>query len=120
MADSIDVRTAGVFSAYGQRMASTAVRTQSVGPLKRGLVSVSLAEGRLNQPYDNLFVLAALNDAATLIGSTLEIVLADVARVLPQTGLTAIQKFNQRQDRDKTLESMGLRTTGSGRTFLYE
>ncbi|MFF3967867.1 hypothetical protein ACFYZI_40725 [Streptomyces griseorubiginosus] len=120
MTDSIDGRTAGVFSAYGQRMASTAVRAQSVEPLKRGLVSVSLAEGRLNQPYDNLFVLAALNDAAIVIGSTLKTVLADVARVLPQTGLTAIQKFDQRQDRDKTLESMGLRTTGSGQTFLYE
>ncbi|MGW3124576.1 hypothetical protein ACWDBW_47060 [Streptomyces sp. NPDC001107] len=118
--DSIDRRAAAVLSVYGQRMASTAVRNTSVEPLWRGLVAVSLAEGRLDQPYNNLFVLAALNDAATLIVTTLQTVLADVTPVLPQAGLTAIQKFDQRQERDKSLESMGLRRTGSGQTFLYE
>ncbi|WP_234341729.1 hypothetical protein [Streptomyces sp. NRRL S-646] len=119
MAEGVDRRAAAILSAYGQRMASTAVRTISVEPLKRGLVAVSLAEGRLDQPYDNLFVLAALNDGATLVGTTLQTLLADVARVAPQAGLKAIQDFDQRQDRDKSLESMGLRRTGSGQTFLY-
>ncbi|MGW2722393.1 hypothetical protein [Streptomyces sp. NPDC001492] len=120
MVESTDRRAAAILSAHGQRMASTAVRTMSVEPLKRGLVAVSLAEGRLDQPYDNLFVLAALNDAATLVGTTLQTVLADVSRVVPQAGLKAIQDFDQRQDRDKSLESMGLRRTGSGPTFLYD
>jgi hypothetical protein len=120
MADRVERKAAGVLSAYGQRMASTAVRSKSVDPLRRGLVAVSLAEGRLDQPYDNLFVLAALNDAAILIGTTLQTALADVARVLPPAGLAAIQKFDQRQERDKSLESMGLRRAGSGQAFLYE
>ncbi|MFC8520616.1 hypothetical protein [Streptomyces sp. NPDC057257] len=119
MADAVDGRAAAVLSAYGQRMASMAVRTLSVGPLRRGLVAVSLAEGRLEQPYDNLFVLAALNDAAALVGTTLHAVLADVARVLPPAGHAAIQEFDRRQDRDKSLEAMGLSRTGTGPTFLY-
>ncbi|MGW3122801.1 hypothetical protein ACWDBW_37760 [Streptomyces sp. NPDC001107] len=120
MVEGVDRSAAATLSAYGQRMASSAVRTMSVEPLKRGLVAVSLAEGRLDQPYDNLFVLAALNDGATLIGTTLQSLLADVARVMPQAGSKAIQDFDQRQERDKSLESMGLRRTGSGQTFLYE
>jgi hypothetical protein len=65
-------------------------------------------------------VLAALNDAAILIGTTLQTVRADVARILPPAGLTAIQNSHQRQKRNKSLESMGLRRTGSGQVFLYE
>lgn len=118
--ESVGRRAAAVLSAYGQRAASMAVRTMSLEPLERGLVAVSLAEGQLDQPYNNLFVLAALNDGAALIGTTLQAVLTKVARVLPEAGLTAIQEFDKRQDRDKSLDAMGLRRTGSGQTFLYD
>ncbi|MFI6662303.1 hypothetical protein ACIBL8_43110 [Streptomyces sp. NPDC050523] len=116
--DSVDVKAAAVLSAHGQRVASTAIRAMSVEPLRLGLVAVSLSQGRLDQPHDNLFVLAALNDGATLMGTTLQTVLTGVARLLPPAGLTAIQEFDQRHDRDKSLTATGLARTGSGQTFL--
>jgi hypothetical protein len=37
-------RAAGVLSAYGERMAAIAVRSQSVEPLQRGLVAMGMAD----------------------------------------------------------------------------
>ncbi|WP_405535582.1 hypothetical protein OG787_16175 [Streptomyces sp. NBC_00075] len=90
MVDGVNGRSAAVLSVYGQRMASVAVRSGSVGPLRRGLVAIGLAEGRLDDPRDNLFVLAAANDSASLIGTSLRTVIADVADVLPSAGLAGL------------------------------
>ncbi|UXX98074.1 hypothetical protein N7U49_48145 (plasmid) [Streptomyces sp. AD2-2] len=67
--DCMSQRAAAVLSAYGQRMASVAVRTRSPEPLRNGLIAVGLAEEHLEDPRDNLFVLATINDSASLIGT---------------------------------------------------
>ncbi|WP_010353357.1 hypothetical protein [Streptomyces acidiscabies] len=117
--DGMDRRAAAVLSAYGQRMASVSVRTRSPEPLRHGLVAVGLAEVHLEDPHDNLFALAAINDSASLIGTPLPGLIAQVAHLLPPSGVEALREFDRRQDRDKSIESMGIRRTGSGETFLY-
>lgn len=117
--DGVNGQTAAVLSAYGQRMASVAVRAGSIEPLRRGLVAVGLAEGLLDDPRDNLFVLAAANDSASLNGTSLGRLIADVAEMLPPAGLTGLQAFDKRNEGDKSLEAMGIRRVGIGQKFLY-
>lgn len=112
-------RTAGVLSAYGQRMASVAVRTRSPEPLRRGLVAIGLAEAHLEDPRNNMYGLAALHDGASLIGTPLTALIAEVSPLLPPSGVAALRAFDRSQDRDKTIEAMGIRRTGEGETFLY-
>ncbi|MGW3105130.1 hypothetical protein [Streptomyces sp. NPDC001100] len=110
---------AGVLSAYGRRMASVAVRTRSPEALRRGLVAIGLAEAHLEDPRNNLYGLAALHDGASLIGTPFSGLITEVSRCLPPSGLAALRDFDGRQDRDKTIEAMGIRRTGEGETFLY-
>ncbi|MEU5438734.1 hypothetical protein AB0G73_36110 [Streptomyces sp. NPDC020719] len=81
--NAVSPRAAGVLSAYGQRMAAIAVRTQSRTPLRHGLTAVAMAHGHLDDPRDNLFPLAALNHSATLLGDTLHQHITDLAHLLP-------------------------------------
>ncbi|XUL87812.1 hypothetical protein ACQ86D_14955 [Streptomyces galilaeus] len=113
-------RAAGVLSAYGQRMASVVVRTRAPEPLRRGLVAVGLAEAHLDDPRDNLYGLAALHDSASLIGTPFSGLITEVSRYLPPSGLAALHDFDGRQDREKSIEAMGIRRTGEGETFLYQ
>ncbi len=112
-------RAAGVLSAYGQRMASVAVRAQSPEPLRRGLVAIGLAEAHLEDPRNNLYGLAALHDGASLIGTPLTDLIAEVSRLLPPSGRAALRDFDEREDRHKSIEAMRIRRTGAGETFLY-
>ncbi|MGW6488175.1 hypothetical protein [Streptomyces sp. NPDC055056] len=119
MTNQVNGRIAAVLSAYGQRMASVAVRAQSVDALRQGLVAVALAEGHLDDPRDNLFVLAAVNDSATMIGTSLRQLIAGIEGLLPSVGLAALKDFDQRDVRDKSIESMGIRREGAQGEFLY-
>jgi hypothetical protein len=112
-------RVAGVLSAYGQRMASVAVRTGDIDALRRGVVATGLAEGRLEDPRDNLFVLAAVNDSASLLGTTLQAVIDDVKGLLPPAGVAGLQQFAQYEDSEKSIEAFHIRRCGSGQDFLY-
>jgi hypothetical protein len=55
MSEAVTPCAAGVLSAYGEPMAAIAVRTPLQQPLRRGLVAMGLAHGRLNDPRDNLY-----------------------------------------------------------------
>ncbi|MFE5758989.1 hypothetical protein ACFQ7M_19330 [Streptomyces massasporeus] len=119
IADDVHGRPAGVLSAYGQRMASAAVRTGDIDVLRRGLVATGLAQGRLEDPRDNLFVLAAVNDSASLLGTTLQAVIDDVKSLLPQAGVAGLQEFSLYDDSEKSIEAYHIRRCGSGQDFLY-
>ncbi len=119
MMGGMSQRAAAVLSVYGQRMAAVAVRTRSPEPLRHGLIAAGLAEAHLEDPRDNLFVLATINDSASLIGTPLHGLVTEVSPFLPPSGVEALREFNQRQDHDKSIESMGIRRTGTGETFLY-
>ncbi|WOT40585.1 hypothetical protein [Streptomyces coeruleorubidus] len=112
-------RPAEVLSAYGQRMASVAVRTGGIDALRRGVVAIGLAEGRLDDPRNNLFVLAAVNDSASLLGTTLQAVIDDVKGLLPPAGVAGLQQFALYADSEKSIEAYGIRRCGSGQDFFY-
>ncbi|MFH9888020.1 hypothetical protein ACH4OQ_38250 [Streptomyces luteogriseus] len=119
MVNEVHGRAAGVLSAYGQRMASVAVRTGDIDALRRGVVATGLAEGRLDDPRNNLFVLAAVNDSASLLGTTLQAVIDDVKGLLPPAGVAGLQQFVHYEDSEKSIEAFHIRRCGSGQDFLY-
>lgn len=119
MLEEIGDRAAAVLSVYGQRMASTAVRTGSVEDLRRGVLAVGLAERRLDDFRNNLFVLSTINDSATLIGTSLGALIESLKNLLPPAGLEGLRTFDQREERAKSLEAFGRRRTGAGETFRY-
>jgi hypothetical protein len=112
-------RAASVLSAYGERMAAIAVRSQSVEPLQRGLVAMGMAEGRLEDNRTNLYVLAAVNHSAVTIGSDLTTVIDGIASELPEAALAGFRRFTERSERDKSLQAFGLGVVGTGGTFKY-
>ncbi|MGW3953093.1 hypothetical protein ACWEKM_19755 [Streptomyces sp. NPDC004752] len=117
--DDLDGRSASVLSAYGQRMASTAVRARAIDTLRCGLIAVGMAEERLSDARENVYPLVAINDAASLIGTSLRNLITDVSGFLPPTTVVKLREFDQRQEQDKSIEAMGLRRFGSGQNFLY-
>ncbi|MGV9392024.1 hypothetical protein ACWDQL_23205 [Streptomyces olivaceus] len=117
--DDLNARSASALSVYGQRMASTAVRSRSIEPLVRGIIAVGMAEERLGDARENLYPLVAINDSATLIGTSIRTLISTVSDLLPPRALEKLQEFDQRQEQDKSLEAMGLRRFGSGQNFLY-
>ncbi|MFE6872741.1 hypothetical protein ACFVFS_40140 [Kitasatospora sp. NPDC057692] len=117
--DEVGPRAAGVLNSYAERMASIGVRTTSVGCLERGIVAIGMATGRLDDPRDSLIALAALNHSATMLGSSLERIIAEVSGLLPAAALSSVRAFVSRREGNKSLSAMRLRTTGSGSEFRY-
>lgn len=117
--DGLDGRSASVLSVYGQRMATAAVRARSIEALRRGLIAVGMAETRLTDFRDNLYPLAAINDGASLIGTSLGSLINGVSGLLPSASVDKLREFDERQEQDKSLEAMGLSRFGSGQDFLY-
>jgi hypothetical protein len=119
MIAGLDTHAAEVLSVYGERMAAVAVRARSAEALRRGIVAMGMAQARLDDRRTNAIVLAAVNHSATLIGTDLSSLLAETAAELPEQVLEAFRRFAGRADRDKSLQAMGLRTTGVADSFRY-
>jgi hypothetical protein len=117
--DEVSYRVAAVLSAYGERMAAVAIRTGSPEPLRRGLISMAMADGRLEAHVTNLSMLAAVNHSAGLLGTTLAALIDDVAAEIPESTADAFRAFIQRSERDKSLKSFFLDTAGEGDEFRY-
>lgn len=117
--DDLNPRTAGVLSSYGERMAAVAVRARSDEPLRRGIVAVGMADGKLDDSRTNLVVLAAINHSAESVGTDLSRLINDLQSDLPPSALANLRAFVQRNERDKSLQAMGLATMGSGDSFRY-
>ncbi|MEZ0113262.1 hypothetical protein ABH920_007292 [Catenulispora sp. EB89] len=117
--NAVDARVAGVLSAFGQRMAVVAVRRNSSEPLTLGLVAAGISNPLLEDPRDNLRVLAALNDAAERVGQQLTDVLRRVRNDVPDASFRDFMSFCERTPRDKSLRAMGMGAAGVGEAFLY-
>jgi hypothetical protein len=117
--EAVQPRAAGVLSAYGQRMAAMAVRTDSVVPLYRGVVGMGMADQMLEDPRNNLVVLAAVNHSAETIGTSLARVLTDVRRFLPERAYEKFWSFTERDERGRSLSGMALAAYGSKEDFYY-
>ena len=119
MLGDMSARAAGVLSAYGERMAAIAVRNRSEEVLSQGLVAIGIADTALDDPRNNLLVLAVVNHSASMLGTDLERLLDGVAADLPRSALVNFRAFAARAATDKSLSAMGLGTSGSGETFRY-
>jgi hypothetical protein len=119
MSETASPRAASALIAYGERMAAVAVRTQSQQPLRRALVAMGLAYGRLDDQRDTLYPLVAVNHSAGLLDTELSRLIDAVADYLPDAAVTAFRAFVNRDEADKSLRCMGLGTTGSNADFRY-
>lgn len=119
MLDELSPRAAGVLSAYGQRMATMAVRTGSPESLRRGLIGMGMADAALEDYRNNLIVLAAVNHAAAVLGRELGELVEEIAADLPEPALEGFRQFTRREPPDKELAAMGLRAVGTGDEFRY-
>lgn len=98
-------------------MAVIAVRARSHEHLHRSLVALGLAQGRLDDPRDNLYPLAAINHSAGLLGTDLHHVIDSVTDCLPDHVVASFRAFANRDHADKSPLSMGLGTAGSQGDF---
>ncbi|MER5779088.1 hypothetical protein ABT144_33345 [Streptomyces sp. NPDC002039] len=116
---AVSPRAASVLSVYGQRMAVEAVRRDAEEPLERAVVAVGIAEQRLPDPRENVIVLGAVHHSAELLGTSLAQIVARVSDTLPPASVLELQRFVQRDEKDKSLKAMRLRSFGTGETFIY-
>ncbi|MFJ8233565.1 hypothetical protein ACIQ9E_26965 [Streptomyces sp. NPDC094448] len=117
--EEVTPSAAAVLCVYAERMAAVSVRESSSGPLERGIVAIGMALSRLEDPRDSLYPLAALNHASSVIGSSLGRVIDSVTEILPRSSKAEIRDFMERDERDKSLSSMGLCAMGEGAAFRY-
>jgi hypothetical protein len=115
----VTARSAGVLCAYAERLAAVAVRAGSVEPLHDALVAVGMAVEALDDDRDHLYPLAAVNHTAAMLGVTLAALVDSVANELTPAALARLRAFDEREERDRSLEAFGLRTDGSGHEFRY-
>ena len=116
---AVTARSAGVLCTYAERLAAIAVRASSVEPLHDGLVAVAMAVEALDDYRDHLYPLAAVNHSAAMLGTTFSALVNTVADELPPAALTRLRAFNEREERDRSLQAFGLRTDGSGDEVRY-
>lgn len=117
--ETLAPRAAGVLSAYGERMAAMAVRSESLSALRDALLAMGIAQARLEDWRDNLYPLAAVNHSAGLLDTDLNSLIDSVTSDLPQVALDAFRAFAARTNQDKSLAAMGLATEGTATDFRY-
>jgi hypothetical protein len=115
----LPARSAGVLCTYAERLAAVAVRAGSIVPLHDGLVAVGMAVEALDDDRDHLYPLAAVNHSAAMLGVTFAALVNSVADDLPTAALARLRAFDEREERDRSLQAFGLRTHGSGDDFRY-
>lgn len=117
--DALTARGADVLSVYGERLAAVAVRSQSDSILHTAATAAGMAHIRMEDIRNNLIVLAALDHSAELLGTTLDLIVDQIAVLLPPPALITFRKFAARDPRNRSLTAMGLVTRGEGPTFRY-
>ena len=102
-----------------ERLAAVAVRTRSTEPLRQALIALGIVAARLDEPYDHLYPLAAINDSAVRLGTSLDILIGEVADEVPPDAITLFHEFARRTDRDKSLEAFNRHIRGENESFQY-
>lgn len=110
---------ARVLCGSAERLAAMAVRSHSAAPLRQALVAVGMAVAALDDPRDHLYPLAAVHHSAVILDTPLAAVINSVTNQLPTAALERLHAFDNREERDKSLQAFGLRTTGDGDEFRY-
>jgi hypothetical protein len=107
---------ARVLGLYAERMATLAVRSNSVEPIINGLVAL-LIYARTEDPRDVLLVLSLLHDAAIKTAGSARKIFDEVGSVIG--GVELLNGFLNRSDEDKSIGAMGYEESKSEEGFLY-
>jgi hypothetical protein len=116
IADGVDGDEARVLGLFAERMASLAVRENSIEPVKQGLLAL-LLYARTEDPRDVLLVLSLLHDAVIKTFGTPKSVFAEASCVVGDTGL--LSDFLNRSNEDKSIDAMGYKESKNEEGFLY-
>lgn len=114
--DEVSIDNTRVLGLYAERMASLAVRENSVEPIKNGLVAL-LIYARTEDPRDVLLVLSLLHDAAIKTAGKSRKVFEAVGSMFG--GSELVRGFLNRSDEDKSIDAMGYEESKNNDGFLY-
>lgn len=116
IADSVSGDNGRVLGLFAERMASLAVRQNSIEPVKRGLFAL-LIYARTEDPRDVLLVLSLLHDAAIKVRGMPKTIFNEVGAVFG--GSSLLSDFLNRSDEDKSIDAMGYVESKNEEGFLY-
>ena len=116
IADGVSGDDARVLGFFAERMASLAVRENSIAHLKQGVVAL-LIYAQTEDPRDVVLVLSLLHDAGIKISGNPKQVFNEVSSVIGDAQL--LSGFLARSDEDKSINAMGYEESESSEGFLY-
>jgi hypothetical protein len=117
-ASEITDMRARVFLAYGERMASFAVREHDEDFLVLGLIAVGLDGWRYDW-RENVLKLPLFYDAATRLGVSPEVIFSKTYAFLSEKVVTGLEGFLRRSPHDKSLAVMGYIAGSDDQGFRY-
>lgn len=105
-----------VLGLFAERMASLAVRQNSIEPVKSGLFAL-LIYIKTEDPRDVLLVLSLLHDAVIKVGDIPKTIFNEVGTLFG--GISFLSDFLNRSDEDKSIDAMGYEESKNEEGFLY-
>ena len=117
-ASEITDKQAGVFRAYGERMASFAVRQCDADFLVLGLIAIGL-DGWRSDWRENVLVLPLFYDAATRLGVSPELTFGKTYAFLSERVVNGLEGFLRRFPHDRSLAVMGYEAGADDQGFRY-
>jgi hypothetical protein len=117
-AREITENQAGVFLAYGERMASFAVREHDGDLLVLGLIAAGL-DGWQYDWRENVLIVPLFYDAATRLGVSPEIIFSKTYAFLSEKVVNGLEGFLRRSPHDKSLAIMGYIAGADDQGFRY-
>ncbi len=116
IADGVAGDEARVLGLFAERMASLAVRENSIEPVKQGLLAL-LLYARTEDPRDVLLVLSLLHDAVIKTSGTPKSIFAEASSIIGDAGY--LNDFLNRSNEDKSIDAMGYKESKNEEGFLY-
>jgi hypothetical protein len=108
-----------VFRAYGERMASLAVRRHDAGLLVRAVVAIVL--GGLDQnALEALMVMPLVENSARLLGTNLANIFEKASGIVGHPGSVNLMVWLTRAPEDRTIASMGFVESSDEGGFRYK
>lgn len=112
--------SADALECFAERQAVVAVRTESLEPIRLGLLAVGMCFPRPDK-REAFMALVKLDHSSRLLGADLADLAEEMAKVLPDSSRYFLAQFLARADRgDSLLSTMGFATYGTGSEFVYD
>lgn len=117
--ESIEESQRFTLLAYSERMASLAVRQQSIDLIYLGLIALGI-DGWRNDWRDNAVLLSLHYDATKRLGGDFKNTFHRAEKPLSKKVAKAFQAFLKRSDEDKSLDAMGYEVGEDEDGFRYK